>query len=437
MSAVPTRFLLAALIVGAVIRAVLLPSPGTADVGSWKSWSFQGSRDTTGLYGVGGTPPERGLIRWNEIVGTTEYPPLAIYEMSAVGVVYRRIDRTYRDSPALTALIKTPGLIAELAFVIVMLTWGVGALGAGPARWIALAFWLNPAVILNGSALGYLDAQMAVPAALALLAVASGRPALGGVLAAAAIMTKAQALFVMPVLLLALLRQQRVAFTRATVRFSTAGIVTAIALVLPYVLRGAFWNMVQALGRLGAHDMLSGNALNVWWLITWLVRAVYALELGWFTSFTMPVRILGSNRFVELGFPSPKPIGAAIVIGVVVWGFWRLRSTRSSASWFFYAGWIVLAYFMFGAQVHENHAYLAIPCLAVAAGLEARWRTFFWLVSALVAFNMYVFYGLGEGWPPLINRRWTVIDLTVLASFAALALFLKGTLLLRSDVRST
>ena len=160
MSSVSGRLLLSALILGAVIRAVLLPLPGTGDVGSWKSWSFQGSRDTTGLYGVGGTPTERGLIRWNDIVGTTEYPPLALYEMSAVGHVYRRVDRTYTDSPGLSALIKTPGLIAELAFVLVMLTWGARTLGARPARWIALAFWLNPAVILNGSALGYLDAQL-------------------------------------------------------------------------------------------------------------------------------------------------------------------------------------------------------------------------------------------------------------------------------------
>ena len=92
---------------------------------------------------------------------------------------------------------------------------------------------------------------------------------------------------------------------------------------------------------------------------------------------------------------------------------------------------------MFGAQVHENHAYLAVPCLAVAAGLNPKWRPFFWAVSILVAFNMYVFYGLGEGWPPVISRRWTVIDLTVLASFAAVALFLNGTSILKKASSGT
>ena len=422
------RLLLLALLAGAIVRGALLPLPGTGDVGSWKSWSFQGSRDTTGLYGVGGTPPERGVIKWRDIVGTTEYPPLALYEMSAVGVVYRRIDWRYNDTPALTALIKTPGLIAEIAFVIVMLTWGARAFGRTEARWIALAFWLNPAIVLNGSALGYLDAQMAVPAALAIVAVGLGRPGLGGVLAAVAVMTKAQALFVMPALALALVRQERVDRLRAMVWFASSALATVALLVLPFAVRGALPNMIGALARLGAHDMLSGHALNAWWIVTWLTRAIYALdELDWVTAFTMPVRILSGTRFVEIGLPNPKPLGAAIVIALVLWGLWRLRGSRTLADWSFFAGWSVLAYFMFGAQVHENHAYLAIPCLAVAAGLHPRWRTFFWLASALVAFNMYVFYGLGEGWPPIIDRRWTGIDLTVIGSIPALALFVYGT----------
>jgi hypothetical protein len=423
---ISARLLLPALLAGAIVRAFLLPLPGTDDVRSWKSWSYQGARDTTGLYGVGGTPPDRGVIRWKDTIGTTEYPPLALYEMSAVGRIYKRIDWQYDDTPTLTALIKTPGLLAEVAFVIVMLTWGARAFGTSVARWIALAFWLNPAIVLNGAALGYLDAQMAVPAALALVAVGLGWPVIGGVLAAAAVLTKAQALFVMPAIALALLRQDRLPWRSAALRFSAAGAVTAAALILPFALRGALPNMIRALGRLGAHDMLSGYALNVWWIVTWLVRSTYALELGWFDAFTMEVRILGGNRFMALGFPDPKPIGAAVVIALTAWGAWRVRRSRTLDAWLLFAGWVVLAYFMFGAQVHENHAYLAVPCLAVAAGLNPRWRPFFWIVSALVAFNMYVFYGLGAGWPPIVSRTWTVIDLTVLASCAALAVFAYG-----------
>jgi hypothetical protein len=78
---------------------------------------------------------------------------------------------------------------------------------------------------------------------------------------------------------------------------------------------------------------------------------------------------------------------------------------------------------MFSAQVHENHTYLAVPVLAVAAGLDRRLRPLFWAVSLLTALNMYLFYGLGDGRPPVIDRRWTLVDLTVLLAIANLAVF--------------
>ena len=46
-------------------------------------------------------------------------------------------------------------------------------------RWAALAYWLNPATILNGEVLGYLDPLMMLPgiAALVLLHVGAAESA--------------------------------------------------------------------------------------------------------------------------------------------------------------------------------------------------------------------------------------------------------------------
>jgi hypothetical protein len=41
----------------------------------------------------------------------------------------------------------------------------------------------------------------------------------------------------------------------------------------------------------------------------------------------------------------------------------------------------------------------------------------------ITAINMYLFYGLGDGWPPLVGRRWTLIDLSVLLAFGNLGVF--------------
>jgi hypothetical protein len=421
------------LLAGAALRISLLPVPGSPDVGSWKIWAYEGRRDPTTLYGVGGSPPERRLLEWNGGKGTTEYPPAALYQMGAAGRVYAAIDPAFRDSPTLTVLIKTPGVVAELAFVVIVLAWRRWL--GGSAVWMALAFWLNPAVIVNGAGLGYLDAQMAVPAALALLAAGYGAMAWAGALLALAILTKAQAVFVAPIVVLTIVNVDRRVAWSSLLRATAGGAFMGALVAGPILARGAGPNMLQALGRLGAHDMLSGNALNVWWIVTWIVRATHAVaELGWQTAFTLPVRILGITRFTEVGYPDPKPIGAVLVCAAVLWCIWRTRSNRVLATLALAGGWTVFAYTMLNTQVHENHAYLAIPVLAVAAGLDRALRPLFWTVSSMSALNMYLFYGLGAPWSPMIDRTLTVVDLSVLLALLNVGVFasLTGALLDRT-----
>jgi hypothetical protein len=414
--------LIGALVLGAALRAVALPLPGSVDTGSWKTWSFVGSTDPAGLYGVGGSPPERRLLKWSGIEGTTEYPPLTLYELAVVGRIYWKIDPLYADSPALNALIKAPGTLAEVLFVFVLLTWGRRRFGEA-AVWTALAFWLNPAVVLNGPVLGYLDPQMAVPAALAFLAAAAGHPVAAGALAACAVLTKAQALFVLPALALFIWRGVPSSGTRALLGGVSGGAVATALILLPIVLRGAFANMVQAVGRLAAHDMLSGYALNIWWIATWAarVRAVVD-EWGWWRALTMDVRILRITDWMRF-YPNPKPFASAVVLAAIGWACWRARRGLSIGHAAFLAAWCVYVYTMLSVQVHENHLYLAIPFVVIAGGFEPRLRRVAWAISLMAAVNMYLFYGFGDGWPPVIGRRWTQIDLSVLLAFVNLGVF--------------
>jgi hypothetical protein len=189
--------------------------------------------------------------------------------------------------------------------------------------------------------------------------------------------------------------------------------------------------MMLALSRMTSHDMLSGNALNVWWMVTWLVRSLDSLSLGWWTAFTLPVRILTITRFMQVGYPNPKPFGALLVVvalALMLWhtarGLWRAGggtpqpqpAARRLADWCLLAGWCVCIYAMLNTQVHENHAYLAVPFLAVAAGADRTVRPLFWAISAVTAYNMFAFYGLGMPDTRVIDRGWTGIDLTVLVS---------------------
>jgi hypothetical protein len=132
---------------------------------------------------------------------------------------------------------------------------------------------------------------------------------------------------------------------------------------------------------------------------------------------------------VEVGYPNPKPIGATLVCLGVLWVSWRCRRGLSLAPGALVGAWCVMLYFMVGAQVHENHAYLAVPALVVAAGLVPAWRRVTWAISILTSLNMFLFYGLGTDWSPSVDRALTAIDVTVWLAAVNVGLFVWLTVL--------
>ena len=421
---VSRRLLVPGLILGALLRVGTLPLGGTGDVVIWKVWSFAATSDLTGVYGVGGSPPERRVLHWQDEAMTVDYPPVTFYELAAAGHLYRWLHPMFEDSPTLTVLVKLPGVIAELLLVALVLSWGRRRFGGDAAAWTALALWLNPALLLNGPVLGYLDAQMAIPAAIAVTAASAGWGALAGVVAAIAVLTKAQAVFVMPVIAVLLYWRSPSQRWRLPALAAIAGAATSCLLVLPYVVRGAWANLVQAVGRLAAQDMISAQGVNVWWIFTWVVRVFDMLpDWGWWRSLTQEVRILQISVAIDVGYPNARVIGLLLVSGAIAWAMWRARRVSSLAGAAALAAWCAYAYMLLAAQVHENHLYLTVPLLAIAAGLAPRYRRIFWSVSVIAALNLYLFYGWSPGHPPVIYRHWTIIDMTVVLSFVNVGVF--------------
>ncbi len=413
---------------GAIVRVVALPLRGTIDVQTQKLWSYGAATDVTGIYGVGGHPTERRMVHWLDLYGTVDYPPLAMLELAVIGRTYLAIDPRYGDSLLLTILIKVPGLVAEALFVALLLTWGRRLLGDRAAEWAAVAFWLNPAIWYTGPVLGYVDAQGAVPSALAVLAATANAPALAGILLAIAVGTKPQTIFLAPVVAAALLGAERPLRWAQLGRAVLWGAVTSAAIVAPFVLRGAGANMVLGVSRLLHHDMLSGQAPNLGWIATWLLRVWYAApDLGWHDALTLKIRILQITRVIALGYPNPRPLGTVLTLAAVGWASWRAARVASRPVVTALAAWAIYAYTMFAIPAHENHFYPAVPLLAIAAAALPRLRSIFWTTSAIFVVNIYLFYGFGEHHPPHIDRAWTFIDLSVLLAVANAGVFIWAT----------
>jgi hypothetical protein len=429
----------ALILASAVVRLAGLPSPGTHDVDVWKNWSYAGSHDPISAYGIGGTPPVRGTVRFKDAITTVDYPPVAIYELGLAGLVYGAIYPDYPNDWRLTAAVKLPGLVAGLALTAA-LYFGVGRITGrrDRAQWVALAYWLNPATILNAELLGYLDPLVMAPAVGAFLLVGLGWPAVGAASLAVALMTKPQAMLVGPAFAMAV---WYAGGTRAMIRGAAAGAVAIVAIVLPYAIVGALPNMWLAFGSWSTRrDIMSAYAANLWWIVTWVTRAHYSIkDFGFPEAYLRPVaRILQISSFTRVGLPNPRPIALGLVAAALGWAYWTARRARDLGTLAALAAFTVHAFFVLSVNVHEHHMMLMVPLLALAAALRPRYRQLFYAVSAVCALNMNMIYGLGMGWGFAFPRTLTPIDATVVLAFVNLGVFgWNGWLLARESVRGS
>src|SRR5207248_1064113 len=176
---------------GRMPRLAGLPLRGTDDMDVWKLWTHAGSINISTMYGVGGSPPERAVLVWGRRSGTVEYPPAALYALAGVGRVYRAIDPYYTDGVGLTNAIKLSILLGDAALCLAL--WRLmRRYSAAAAATAVLFYWLNPAVILDGAILGYLDPWLGALTMGSLLALVSGGYAWCGAALALTALTKLQ-----------------------------------------------------------------------------------------------------------------------------------------------------------------------------------------------------------------------------------------------------
>jgi hypothetical protein len=363
------------------------------------------------MYGVGGTPPERAVLVWGKRSGTVEYPPATLFALATVGHIYRAIDPYYTDGVWLTVAVKLAILLGDVGVCVAL--WALmRQFSEAAARAAVLFYWLNPAAILDGAVLGYLDPWLGALTMASILALDRGYFAWAGVALALTALTKLQIALILPAVgLLLLQRAPRGEWWKAVSAVALTAAATTAIVLAPFARIGALPNLIQGAGRAFHHDMLSAEAVNVWWIATWILRR----------SWTTDVRILGISRAVALGYPNPRLIGTALAGGIMLWAYWRAR--RASLPIVLAAGAVAIhAYTLLSVQVHENHFYLALPLAAAAGAVLPGLRAPYALASAICLLNLFLFQGFGHDFNPP-PRMITVIDATVLLSFVNIGAF--------------
>jgi hypothetical protein len=230
-------------------------------------------------------------------------------------------------------------------------------------------------------------------------------------------MIKPQGMLIGPGLLVAVLA---VGGMGALGRALLGSAVAAAGLLLPFHLRGALPNMWLAFGAFySRRDVLAANACNAWWIVNWGLRVWFRFpEVGLPGALLVTPRILTVTRLREIGFPNPRPAATGLVGMAVAWACWRMRRSHDLAQHAALVAFTVHAFFVLAVGVHEHHMMLAVPFLALAGALSPRYRAMFWAVTAIVALNLNLFYGISRGYGWAFPRGVTRIDASVLLSAA-------------------
>ena len=409
-----------ALIVGALIRIAILPIGVPAVDDSWRAWSFHAAtRGPWNLYG-----PKGHTVTFGGVDSPVVYPPLALDELAIIGQAHLALNGgRFENDVALTRTIK--GAIVLLDGVLTLTIFLVVRRAAGTTRasWAAMAYWLNPAVLMI-TTLGYIDVFLAIPAVGAVLAASYGRPWLTGALFTAAMMTKPQAVLVAPAAALALwnagLPQDAVARLRGAIAASAAA---ASVLVAPLLVAGTTYYMLRSVAVLAGHDMLSAFACNVWWIVSYAFAAAAERGHGVRAMVLARAEILTHAYAIARGFPQPRVIAIVLMAGPVLWSLKAAVRVRDSGLHAALAAFIVTTYFMLSVQVHENHFFLVVPLLVLAAALRPAFAPILAAFSVTFALNLYLMLGVRGDGPPEVARAAMGIDSSVLVALVNCGLY--------------
>ncbi len=376
------------------LSCCFLFSPGTSDVVVWKSWSD--------------VVQERGyLAAYNDPAVYINQPPLGILMLGGVGGLSR--------AAGIPAYVWPERALSGFKVsVLVFLLLASGAVGFATKN-AALAAVAQLGLLLNSVVLGYFDVYFVPALVLSLWALKRRNLALATALLFVTCMVKWQPLLIAPFALLYMLDAEGVAGLRSVSwRRVGRGVVLpgGLCLLMAGALAGP--GMAHAFARGQELNMLSGNALNFNWIVTYCLHVFYPEGYGPLAEGVCEVVRTRDVRIVGLA----KALFWGSYLMALACFFQREKSFENLLR---YALVGYLSYCMFNTGVHENHFY---PAMVLGFFLFLERRAFLPLAIALavgVNLNMFVFYGLNGKVSPF--PRVVGVDITLPLAMLYLAAF--------------
>lgn len=277
------------------------------------------------------------------------YPPVSLYGYRLAGAWYQQwIDPKFdfermEESQSLTTAIKFVAIGYHLALGVAIF-WTLSRMTSGAKAIASSAMYLlNPAVIFDVAYWGQPDSVHAfwIVAAFGLSALGWWMP--GWAATALAGLSKPQAWILLPLFAI------REFWTRGIRRFTLGVIIaggTALLVLVPFIV-GDRLRELLTLPKEMANTMpfISSGGHNIWWLFT--------------GGETIPQSqlLLGPFSYYVVAWGLVSLVGLIVIC---------LAHRAPTPTIFLLAAYQAFGWFFLATQVHENHAFSALPFLALA-----------------------------------------------------------------------
>lgn len=325
----------ALVVMGAVRLGLAASVEGYAcDVHTFQAWAMRAGEDLGGFYSSG---------------FFADYPPGYMYVLAAIGKI-KALLALSDDGPAFLLLIKLPAIIADLTLVLLIYRLAASKFGHPAAMVLSLIYGLNPAVILNSSVWGQVDAVFTLFLILSVYCLSHSRLLAAAALFAVALLIKPQALIFTPLFLATALDRLLLRPERGGGKEVLAAMVTGMAVfiagIIPFALhQGPLWIFSHYRATLTSYPFASVNAYNL-----------FALSGANFLSESAPWLIFHYRSW-----------GTFFIVIATLCAF-RIYFAGSHENRLYLMGlFLVAAVFIFSSRMHERYLFPALIFALLAA----------------------------------------------------------------------
>ncbi|MEO5359597.1 MAG: phospholipid carrier-dependent glycosyltransferase [Nitrospirota bacterium] len=316
-----------------VLRSVLAVSTEghPIDIGTFKAWAVRAAAV--------------GLSGFYSVDVFADYPPGYVYVFYLIGKIKDALSLPDM-SKSFLYLIKLPSMITDIVAAHLVFLMARRYFPIAVAVWLALAYALNPAVIVNSAVWGQVDSVFSLCVLLFIMLITGGRHNAAAMVFALSVLIKPQGLIFTPVLIFAL---SRVPLKKAAIAVGLA-VCVFIAAIVPFTInKELLWIVKHYHGTLSSYPYASLNAFNL-----------FALLGGNFVPVT--------NRVLGITYEAWGYVFIVLSVAFCSYIFYkkRDRDIDNRGIYYFIAAILITAVFVTSAKMHERYLFPGLVLLLVS-----------------------------------------------------------------------